>query len=132
MGLIHHNSLLKTGVQRFDDDHLQLVTITNQLHDAIKAGFDLQTVQRILQELAVFAEHHFKAEEELLAHHDYPDLEQHRLAHQQIMTRLEQLRHDPEQAHGSIIMQFLLDWLVNHTKNADTRYGPFLNRRGLF
>ena len=132
MGLITCNKLLSVGVQQFDDEHCQLVTITNQLHDAIKSGTGVQAVQLTLQQLAGFAAAHFRSEEELLERHAYPELEQHRQAHQAILDRLGQLQSSSDHVQGSAIMQFLLDWLVIHTKEVDKKYGPFLNSQGVY
>jgi hemerythrin len=30
------------------------------------------------------------------------------------------------------LLQFLMDWLMNHTKDVDKKYGPFLNSKGVY
>lgn len=124
--------MLSVGVQQFDEDHCRLVAITNQLHDAIKAGTGSQVVQSTLQQLEEFTTQHFRAEEELLENFAYPYLEDHRVAHKGILDKLAQLKTVSPEIQGSAIMQFLLDWLVNHTKDVDKKYTQFLNSKGVF
>ena len=135
MGLINFNSVLAVGVKRFDDDHCRLIAITNQLHEAIKTGTGHTAVQFALLQLADYADAHFRAEEELLEQHGYPDLPSHRAAHQTILRRLAAIRAGFEDFGLPMqqdIMLFLLDWLTKHVKTADRLYGPFLNSKGIF
>ena len=135
MSLINCKKLLNVGVQRFDDEHFLLVAIVNQLYDAIKAGTGSQAVQATLQQLTDFSSRHFKAEEELLELHGYPGLAEHHQAHQAILKQLADIQDDFEENAVTIqqhMMQFLLDWLINHTKSVDKQYGPFLNSKGVY
>lgn len=135
MGLINCNSLLSVGVKQFDAEHCQLVGITNQLHDAIKAGSGAQAVQATLQQLSEFAVRHFHAEEELLEEHGFPHLAEHQKAHQAILDNLLKFNTDCQDTIQPLqhnLMQFLLDWLISHTKTVDKQYGPFLNSKGIF
>lgn len=135
MGLISGNKILHVGVQRFDEEHGELVAITNRLHDAIKAGTGPQAVQETLQHLSVFAGRHFCVEEELLEQHGFAGLAEHRQAHQAILSRLAEIQAEFEGGDLSLhhnVMQFLLEWLSSHTKNLDKQYGPFLNSKGIY
>jgi len=135
MGLISCNKILTVGVQRFDEDHLQLVAIINQLHKAFKSGEGQQSVNLALQQLATYSSYHFQAEEELLAQHHYPHLEDHQKSHRDILSRLAELQaelHASPAAMQQNLMQFLLDWLISHTKSVDQKYGPFLNSKGIY
>ncbi|SKA09590.1 hemerythrin [Trichlorobacter thiogenes] len=135
MGLISCNKILTVGVQRFDDDHHQLVAIINQLHRAFKSGKGDQSVKHALKQLDEYTNYHFQAEEMLLKQHDYPHLEEHQQAHQHILSRFAHLQaefHDSPAAMQQNLMQFLLDWLISHTKNVDQQYGPFLNSKGVY
>jgi hemerythrin len=135
MTLINCKKLLNVGVQQFDDEHFLLVAIINQLHDAIKAGTGSQAIQSTLQQLTDFSLRHFKAEEELLELHGYPGLAEHRQAHQTILKQLADIQTDFNENTVTIqqnVMQFLLDWLINHTKSVDKQYGPFLNSKGVY
>jgi hemerythrin len=135
MGLINCNSLLSVGIEQFDAEHRQLVSIINQLHEAIKAGSGAQAVQTTLLQLLEFAKRHFLAEEQLMEQYEFPLLKEHRQAHQAILDRLAQFQAELQQAVQPMqhnLMQFLLDWLVNHTKTVDKQYGPFLNSKGVY
>lgn len=135
MGLINCNKLLTVGVHQFDDDHSQLVAIINQLHHAFKTGDKQQSVNLALEQLAEFTSYHFQAEESILEQHNYPHLDEHRQAHQQILNRFNELQieyHANPATMQQNLMQFLLDWLISHTKTVDQKYGPFLNSKGIY
>lgn len=135
MGLISCNKILTVGVQRFDEDHQQLVAIINQLHKAFKSGEGQDSIHQALQQLDSYTCYHFHAEEELLAQHGYPLLEEHQKAHQDILSRFTELQaefHASPAAMQQNLMQFLLDWLISHTKTVDQKYGLFLNSRGIY
>jgi len=135
MRLISCNKILHIGVQRFDEEHGQLVDIANRLHDAIKAGSGPQAVQETLQQLSEFAGRHFCVEEELLEQHGFAGLAEHRQAHHAILNRLAQIQAEFQDGDLSLhhnVMQFLFEWLSSHIKNVDTQYGPFLNSKGVY
>ena len=135
MELINCSEPLRVGVQQFDDEHCQLVAITNELHRAIISGTGTRAVLSTLQQLSEFVVRHFKSEEELLACHHYPELQEHQEAHRVILKRFAEIQTEFQENVSAIhfnVMQFLLDWLTSHTKAVDKQYGPFLNSRGIY
>ena len=134
MALIQSNEALQVGVRQFDQEHCQLIEIINQFHSAVKTGKGIAAVGPTLQKLTDFAQEHFDNEENLLVLHDYPELEQHRAAHREIIMHLQSMGSNFVQSSTTLqyeTLQFLLDWLLNHTRDVDKKYGPFLNGKGV-
>ena len=117
-----------------DDQHRQLVGMVNDLHEAMANGKGNQVVGPILAGLVEYTQTHFKDEEALLAKHAYPGLaiqkEEHRKLIQQVQATQEKLKAGKVMLSVEV-MTFLKNWLVNHIKGEDARYGPFLNDRGV-
>lgn len=135
MLLIEQPSVLKVNIQQFDTDHEILVAITNRLHAAIKDGTAQQQLSPLLEELTRFTQMHFMAEEEVLQTHDYPDLTEHRQSHLQILGQLKRLCESRLNGSNPLpisVLQFLLNWLTDHTMAFDRKYGPYLNNRGVY
>lgn len=126
---------MQVGVRQFDDEHSRLVEIINRFHAAVKAGDESVVLQANLEELSVFARMHFTNEEAVLTLHGYPELEEHRTIHNDLLGQLARL--DKSEVYYSAalqyeLLQFLLDWLMNHTSDVDKKYGPFLNSKGVY
>lgn len=74
---------------------------------------------------------HFSAEEELMAKQGYPGLFEHRSQHAWFVARLAELKSTLEKEGPSFPLvidatQTLLDWIVDHIRNTDLRFGDFL------
>ncbi len=82
-----------------------------------------------------FAQEHFANEEKLLVLHDYPEIEEHSAAHKEIIGHLHGVKAEFVRGSATLqyeMLQFLMDWLMNHTRDVDKKYGPFLNSRGVY
>lgn len=134
MPLIQCNDTMQVGVRQFDDEHGRLVEIINRFHAAVKAGEGSVVLQANLEELSVFAQMHFANEEAVLTLHAYPELEEHRTIHSDLLGQLARLDKKTVCDSAALqyeLLQFLLDWLMNHTSVVDKKYGPFLNSKGI-
>ena len=135
MKLVNCGKQLSVGVQQLDEQQCKLVDIINQLHESLKEGHGFQAIQQTLQQLHEYTETHFQHEEQLLEEHQYPQLEEHRVAHQQLSQQLAQFQLEMKAAPHITrhhLLQFLLDWLIGHIKSEDRAYGSFLNSRGVY
>ncbi len=135
MPLIQCNETMQVGVRQFDDEHGRLVEIINRFHAAVKDGEGCAVLKGTFEELANFAQTHFSNEEAILALHEYPELEEHRTIHKELIDQLGRL--DTKAVCDSTalqyeLLQFLMDWLMNHTSDVDKKYGPFLNSKGVY
>lgn len=134
MALIAWSDSLAVKVKGLDEQHQELVRMINGLHDAMKAGTGKQVLTGLVDQLKDYARVHFKAEEELLRKHRYPDLATHRSEHEKFIAQVL----DFEQAFtsgGAVltmeVMNFLKNWLVGHIQGTDQKYSPFLNQQGI-
>ena len=61
------------GYAQVDEQHQQLFTMVNSLHDGVVAGENFQIIKEILDCLASHTVAHFQTEEELMRAVNYPD-----------------------------------------------------------
>ena len=122
-----------TGITLMDQQHQRLVDLINQLFHCMKDGGDRMMVGEIIDELVNYTITHFRAEEEMLKKHDYPDLEAHQVIHKNFVDKIasfaERLR-EGERMPPTDIFNFLKDWLVSHIEKQDRDgYGKYLKTR---
>lgn len=134
MALITWTDDLGVGVRQCDEEHKRLVTMINELHEAMLAGKGKDAVGPVLRGLALYVAVHFRNEERLLQTYGYPLLPAHQAEHRKLTAQVaaEQERYEKGQVALAVgLMNFLRDWLVQHIQGSDRRYGAFLNERGV-
>ena len=110
------------GHDTTDQQHQQIVTILNQLYEALRNGTAEEHMEVILDTLRCYAETHLVYEEALLTEIGYPDLAEHRRCHAQwgSKTRRFQARFQTE---GSTICHdvFLMAKITLRERTENTR-----------
>lgn len=135
MALISWTDRLLTNVKACDDQHKRLVSLVNDLHDAMTAGKGKDVLGKILGELVSYTDYHFKTEEQLFDRYSYPDAPKHKKEHQELTRKAKELKTRFEKGEVTIsieVMNFLSNWLKDHIMGSDKKYGPFLNDKGVF
>jgi methyl-accepting chemotaxis protein len=127
--LIVWDDSIATGIELIDDQHKELIALINRLNGAMQQGKGKAVLGDILDEVGRYATFHFGQEEALFDKYGYPEVEDHKAVHRDLLGQagdfIERFQ------SGQIGMShdlffFLKDWLVNHIKGVDTRYVPFL------
>lgn len=128
MTLIRWSEQLQLGHPLLDEDHREMVRLTNALSDALhgndRAAFEARADTLIKHTLA-----HFDREEQAMIEFGYEDLEQHRLSHRGLIIQIRVFRTavaedllDP----GRRMVSFLHDWLIMHILKQDRDLAAFL------
>ncbi len=129
MSLIQWNDTLSLHVEELDRQHMKLIAIINELHDAMGQGRGKRVVGDILDRLVDYTTYHFGAEEQLMEAHAYPGSARHHVQHVEFVKRLIELRAAYAQRQIALsitVMTFLSDWLVDHIMGSDQLIGPHL------
>jgi len=117
-----------------DMQHKKLVSMVNELHQAMVEGSGKDKLGQILSDLINYTRDHFATEERLMQMHAYPDFLAHKSEHERLTEKVMDLqrRFRSNEAGLSIeVMEFLRDWLVKHIMGCDKKYSPFLNAKGV-
>jgi hemerythrin len=119
----------KTGIASIDRDHLELFGQIQKLSEATANASSRDVVANLLEFLTDYTRHHFSKEENLMRRADYPRVEEHRLAHEQMMLRVTEMVRDfqsPSQTDPQRIGEFLSNWWSDHVLNEDFAFVPWV------
>jgi methyl-accepting chemotaxis protein/hemerythrin len=123
-----------TGVERYDNAHKVLFKMVNDLHDAMQQKRSKEAIGQILNGLAEYTVNHFADEERSFSQTHYPEEAQHKQLHKKLVDQVVELQakfRAGETLLSQDVITFLQDWLINHIKGVDKRYGPHLNKNGI-
>ena len=88
----------------------------------------------ILERLVSYTVYHFGFEEKLFQKHGYPEYEQHKKAHENLVAKVKEFKTKVQSGDATIsmeLMNFLKDWLASHIKGTDKKYVPFMREHGV-
>ncbi len=127
---------LSVGVELIDSQHKEWINRLNDVAAAIQSGHGASRIAATLDFLVGYTEFHFSTEERCMTEHQYPELDAHKVKHQELTGTLKNLEQDFEedgatQALATAVNTFLTNWLVKHIREVDLRFGAFLKERGI-
>lgn len=123
------------GVGELDKQHQKLFSIVNNLYDLMTQSKAQEEISGILDELAKYADYHFKTEEKYFEQFNYENKLEHILLHKQYKEKVSQFIRDNNDGGGTVIsfdiLDFLEDWWLGHINNEDKRYTECFTSHGL-
>jgi len=129
MQKIKQPELYNVGIKQFDEEHQKLVEMVNLLHqETDDKEQDLVAQKLIVSVLVKLARKHFDGEEAFMKRIKYPDLDKHHQCHRVIYTQLLDLERRFQTSTGPVAthaLQFLLNWLDEHTLTEDKLYAEY-------
>lgn len=129
MALITWKDEYSVGVAEFDQDHRQLLTIINALHDAFQTGAPTEQLEEICNELTTHTVVHFAHEEARFE--GYPRATLHRHMHEKLKQRVLDYRSEIGTATALDSAKLITDWLAHHINGEDKTFGAWLNAQGI-
>lgn len=128
------NSEYELGVPAMDADHRDLMEMCNHFLTLVESQSSPTLLADSLDRLILRTRAHFLAEERMLDRHGYPALVVHKAEHERLIREAESLSgglrtDDGERDLPTIIAEtsdFLKSWLLEHIRNNDRPYKPFL------
>jgi hemerythrin len=119
----------ETGIKKIDQQHRELFRQVEALMNAIHHDQAAAHISGLLKFLANYVDVHFKDEEAEMKASDYHGLASHQAIHNdmrsKVATLLLQFQNDPTVITDSVI-EFIIDWLVNHINGEDRRMAHHL------
>jgi len=130
MELIKWSRNYSLGVEEIDSQHKHLVEVINKFISAKNEDKTLEVFKEILSEVVDYTKYHFETEENHMALHKYPALQEHKAQHKilvkQIVHILEELKFGKIEV-GDELFMILKNWLIRHVLDHDLNYGHYLN-----
>lgn len=121
------------GVQAMDDQHGILVESLNTIGQQLTRGHNSVRLSDQIARLAEFTGLHFGCEESLLRRHGYPRLEEHRQAHQRLMSQINMAVNRAECGDNAELERMLASvrgQYINHVAELDRAYSQWLHSHG--
>ncbi len=128
MALIKWSEQFSVGIPQIDAQHQQLVSLLNELYDAMSAGQAQDALGAILARLVGYTKKHFADEEAWMARATFPFLRSHKAAHRELTDQVAEFHRKFTSGATAINVQltsFLKKWLQEHILQVDKRYAPF-------
>ena len=122
------------NIRIIDMQHKKLVSMVNELHQAMVKGSGKDKLGSILSNLVEYTRGHFTTEERLMRTHAYPDFLAHKSEHDHLTEKVMDLQRGFRSNEVGLtieVMEFLKDWLRDHILGYDKKYSPFLNAKGV-
>lgn len=123
--------ILSVGVAEIDEDHRKLVNIFNVLNHAVMEGESPDYLAATLDELINCTVWHFSHEERLMLKYRYPEIEEHKAEHRELIQSVKELQQEILQSDKPVAdehIEFLERWLTEHILTADGRLGFYLSQ----
>ncbi|MBK9019022.1 MAG: hemerythrin family protein [Sulfuritalea sp.] len=91
------------------------------------------TMQQQIAFLAEYVIMHLAAEESLMREAGYPDIDKHKALHDAFAHKVHAARDafptDQGSVSAEVILQTMQDWFLNHIRDEDRKYAPYLRHR---
>ena len=134
MALLQWDGSFSVKVAEMDQQHQRLVSMINELDDAMKQGKGKDVLSKIVNGMISYTVTHFKTEEDHFDRLGYPEADSHKNEHAAFVKKVSEFKEGF--AKGKIglsieVMGFLSDWLKSHIKGTDMKYSQFFNEHGL-
>lgn len=134
MALLAWKSEYSVNVKEIDDQHKKLVSMINELNDAMAQGKAKDVLGAILDKLVSYTAAHFALEERLFQTHGYEGYQEHKDKHDKMTAKVLDLQRQFKSGQAAMtieVMNFLKSWLDKHILGTDMKYSAFLNSKGV-
>jgi len=135
MGDIEWNEGMSVGVESIDQDHKILLSLINEINEAINNDSTHLIIKIIFEKLEKYVKEHFSREELLLEQCNYEGLAEHKQQHVEFINKIPKLRNQLLHADTVEVAQevhlFLFNWLMTHIIIDDMSYAQTVHDHGL-
>jgi len=125
------DSSYDTGIAMIDSQHRQLITIYNEIREALDRNIEQNLLIALLTTWVDSTELHFIAEEQFMSSMAYPDLLAHKREHTKLMAYVRHLQGNllsKQETVTPAIMLYLANWMMDHVKNVDSKYAEYARK----
>ena len=119
------NNNFETGIHEVDDQHREIVRILNQLAEHLQGQSSIVEINKVFEELAAYADYHFKTEEKLwdpIFDDDLWCVDHHKI-HNSFLVEVLKIKEGenvkPLNEVIEDILKFLTNWLAHHILYSD-------------
>ncbi len=132
--MIKWNDKYSVNVSLIDEQHKKLFELINKANIVEKFNNNPKEVLAILDQMTEYALKHFETEEHYMKKFDFPGYETHRSEHIDFTNTTIDYKNKAVGDNYQItneILEFLIQWLVNHIQVTDKGYIDCFKKNGL-
>ena len=122
----------ETGIEDIDLQHHYFLNLINTLIEAINKNESQLYLEALVAELDAYAKFHFRSEERMMLHSNYPQYEVHKNHHfdliQQLGIAQYKLTNPSKPEDAEAVIDFLLHWFMEHTTGEDRLLANYLQQ----
>ena len=128
--LMEWDSKYELGHDRIDAEHRIFLSLIMDFEEALSQDASKEKLNRILKELTKYAKFHFVSEENIMAEHNYPDLEKHAYLHLMLLTEVRNYSNQfmNDMVEATEVFGFLFNWFAFHTVTEDKKLIGFIGK----
>ena len=134
MNEIAEFSKYEIGLDEIDNDHRKIIAIMLRVRNALRKK-NYGMCATLLEEFVREAEEHFLAEERILRHAKYPDLNSHIVYHQELIWKAKSVQALCQRPRGSAELkrcfESMSDFLMDDIVHGDLEFREFLTQSGI-
>ena len=136
MAKIQWDDSLSVGIEIIDEQHKMLIQRLGELSEAVENRQGETAIMKTLEFMSDYTDFHFTSEEQHMSEQNYPGLADQKAQHEEFRATLKRIVEDyedegPTRSLTTSINTFLFNWLINHIKGTDLKFGKFLNDKGV-
>lgn len=136
MSILIWSSDYNVNIPAIDNEHKLLVSIVNDIVQGMNYQGALQTrvITESLHRLLNYVRVHFDSEERFLLFNNYPDFDEHKIQHAELLEKLERFEKNfkaENMAFNEKMLLNLKDWLVRHIILHDSKFGHYYRDKEL-
>jgi hemerythrin len=130
--IIAWSDVYRTGIEIIDNQHKELVNLTNELYRACLSTSNVMhsVFKEAMSRMVEYVKFHFSAEVELLEQIKFPDIAEHKKQHAQLITQILQAAKDYNEGKKFVPNTFvrtLKDWIFSHIAVYDKNYALYVS-----
>jgi hemerythrin len=118
-----------TGIDLIDDQHKELVIMTNSLYQACRTKEGDRLFKDAMRDMVDYVRFHFGAEIEMLERIKYPELNEHKKQHDSLIKSILEAAKSFEDGKPFVANNFvrtLKDWIFGHIAISDKLYAAHI------
>ena len=128
-GIVAWSESYNTGIKLIDNQHKELVNLTNKLYQACLSKDGEEVFKDTMSNMVDYVRFHFTAELELLERVNYPGLSEHREEHKTLTKNILGAVKDYTDGKKFVPNTFvrtLKDWILGHIAVSDKLYATYI------
>lgn len=128
------NDDLRVGVSLFDDEHHEMMDLLNEMRMKISEGDSEIEITEAFKAFVECGVTHFAHEEELMDEWEYPERNEHKIEHDDLLRKVHEIYEqyeDGKKAYSLELVRYLYDWMILHLKKTDRKYVAFFESKGV-